>query len=154
MPKGHKRELNLSAGLIESDRSLLYSVRRNIDLAEQLLRLPIGEGEKSELEVYFGRHPLNKPKSVEPVEAPASRILTGRERLSERLIRMLAALSESNLNHLYELAKSMGRMEKPARSENARKKPTREKAAGKSDESAISADGVGGKLDASTSRED
>jgi hypothetical protein len=111
MPKGHKKELNLRDGLLETDRALTYAMRKNLGTAERLLNSPIEEAEKAELRTFLEGHPLARktPPTPSPVSVP--QVLTERERFLERVIRVLSGLSEPNLRNLYELAKSMGRVE-------------------------------------------
>lgn len=112
MPKGHKKELNLVAGLVEMDRALAYAMRKNMGTAERILVSSAGEEDKAALRAYLESHPLSRKKPSAPSMKPAPRVLSERERILERVARVLTGLSEPNLRNLYELAKSMGRVER------------------------------------------
>jgi hypothetical protein len=112
MPKGHKKNLDLRGGLQEMDRALAYAMRKNMATAERLLNSPIEESEKVGLRAYLEGHPLSRKQQSNPEPNPAPRIPTERERFLERVTRVLMDLSDPNLRNLYELAKSMGRVER------------------------------------------
>jgi hypothetical protein len=112
MPKGHKRTLGLGAEWFELEKSLSAAVRKYRALADRLIREPVDEGVKSELKGFLERNSLDRKKAPEPNRNALPRILSDRERLLERFGRTLRSLSEANQRNLYELAKSMGRVER------------------------------------------
>lgn len=112
MPKGHKRTLGLGAEWFELEKSLSAAVRKYRALADRLLREPVDEGVKAELKGFLERNSLDRKKVPEPDKNALPRILSERERLLERFGRTLRSLSEANQRNLYELAKSMGRVER------------------------------------------
>jgi hypothetical protein len=112
MPKGHKRTLGLGAEWFELDKSLSGAVRRYRAFADRLVREPLDEGVKAELKGFLERNFPERKKSSGTNKKEPPPVLSDRERLLERFGRTLRSLSEANQRNLYELAKSMGRVER------------------------------------------
>jgi hypothetical protein len=117
MPKGHRRTLGLGAEWYELDKSLSAAVRRYRAFADRLVREPLDESVKAELKGFLERNPLERKKTPDSTKKDPPPILSDRERLLERCGRTLRSLSEANQRNLYELAKSMGRVERARYSE-------------------------------------
>lgn len=112
MPKGQRRVLGLAEQWSELDRSLSAVVRKNQAFADRLAREPLGEGERAELKAYLDKAGFGRKGKTEPEVKPAVRVLSEKDRLLERFGKALRSLGEANLRNLYELAKSMGRVER------------------------------------------
>lgn len=117
MPKGHRRTLGLGAEWFELDKSLSAAVRRYRAFADRLIRDPLDESVRAELKGFLDRNSLDRKKTPDPNKKDPPPILSDRERLLERCGRTLRSLSEANQRNLYELAKSMGRVERARYSE-------------------------------------
>jgi hypothetical protein len=112
MPKGHKRTLGLGAEWFELDKSLSGAVRRYRAFADRLIREPLDESVKAELKGFLERNFPNRKESSGTKKKEPPPVLSDRERLLDRFGRTLRSLSEANQRNLYELAKSMGRVER------------------------------------------
>ena len=134
MPKGHRRTLGLRAEWFELDKSLSAAVRRHRAFADRLVREPLDESVKAELKGFLERDSLDRKKTPDSNKKDPPPILSDRERLLERCGRTLRSLSEANQRNLYELAKSMGRVERARHSEEGgENKPNKNRSrAGKS----------------------
>lgn len=152
MPKGYKKELNLRAGLVELDRALAFAMRKNLGTAERLMQSSLGESEKSELRAFLEGHPLSRNKQASaPTIEQVPRPMTERERLLERMTRVLSGLSDQNLLSIYEFAKTMGRVQR-SQGRPSNPKPRRQRAdAGKEKEGGVTGDAESS--DAGTSAE-
>lgn len=111
MPKGIKRESGLAGEIADLDRMLLSAVRKNLSVAQKMVREPVAEELKVGLEGFLSRHPLNAKKAKAQTK-PERRTLSERDRLFERLAHQLRALNDINLRNIMELAKSMARVER------------------------------------------
>lgn len=114
MTKGIKRELSLEEEIIELDRSLLASLRRNLSLAERQRKGASDEQGRILLERHLSRHVLNAKKSQEPAPEVSGSDLEADKRI-RRFDRYLAALSDPDLENVLDLVKSMYRSRKVPR---------------------------------------
>ena len=119
MPKGHRRTLGLGADWFELDKSLSAAVRRYRAFADRLVREPLDESVKTELKGFLERNSLGGKKTPDSNKKDPPPIRSEKERLLERCGRTIRSLSEANQRNLYELAKSMGRVERARYSEEA-----------------------------------
>jgi hypothetical protein len=111
MPKGVKRELNLGEEIMDLDRVLLVSIRRNLSVARRFAQESTDPVLKATLEKFLGKHILT-PKDV-ALENPEPIVpMTEKDKKVYRLNRYLSILSDADVQNLLELTKSMYRMRK------------------------------------------
>lgn len=137
MTKGIKRELSLEEEIIELDRSLLASLRRNLSLAERFCKGKSDEQGRALLERHLSKHVLSAKKSPEPALEASTPEMETNKRL-RRFDRYVAALPDPDLESVLDLVKSMNRSRKAPSSGKARARivPGPEKLAGEASEGA------------------
>ena len=139
MTKGIKRELSLEEEVVELDRLLIASMRRNLSLAEGLQKNASNEKGRTVLERHFSRHALVAKKG--PVTPPEeSTTVSETDKWIRRFDRYLAALPEEDLENVMDLVKSMCRSRK-ARAPKRSKRGNNEGADGGDGQNAQAVDG-------------
>jgi hypothetical protein len=135
MTKGIKRELSLEEEIIELDRTLLASLRRNLSLAERMGKGASDEQGRVLLERHVSKHVLNVRKSQEPAPEVSAMDVEANKRI-RRFDRYLAALPDSDLESVLDLVKSMYRSRKAPGSGKAKPRinPESDKLKGESSE--------------------
>ncbi len=111
MPKGIRRELNLGEEVMDLDRVLLASVKRNLSVARHLAKESSDPALKVILEKFLIKHILT-PKDVALEKPMDTEPMTEKDRKAYRLNRYLSVLSETDMQNILELAKSMYRIRK------------------------------------------
>ncbi len=111
MPKGVKRELNLGEEIMDLDRVLLVSIRRNLSVARRFAHESTDPVLKAALDKFLVKHILT-PKDLELDNPEVPVPMTEKDKRVYRLNRYLSSLPNSDVQNLLELAKSMYRMRK------------------------------------------
>lgn len=121
MPRGIRKQLSLAEEIIDLDRLLLVSVRKNLSLAERANREDGNGDNKEVLKRFLSKHPLRKEKEPEQTILQEPKPVSERERKIERCVRHLRTVSDPNLLTLVEVIKSMSRQETAAQNEGGKK---------------------------------
>lgn len=106
MPKGIRQETSLGADIVDLDRMLMASVKRNLQVAERVAGETEDKDLKSILEQFRSRHML-VPGRVRPEVKAAKAPLSDRDRRVEKISRGLAVLPDVDLHNVMELVRSM-----------------------------------------------
>lgn len=106
MPKGIRQETSLGEDIVDLDRMLMASVKRNLQVAEKVAGESGDKDLKSLLERFRSRHMLVLGRA-QPEAEKEKPTLSDRERRVEKISRGLSALPDVDLHNVMELVRSM-----------------------------------------------